>query len=96
MKTLLSLLFAVAVCCLLPSNRMVADAAVTASAVTGIALTTHRPGGSDHGFGVASSTFGEIVCHDIKDNRVVGSRVISPSARRICGQTANREPFNPF
>ncbi|HUT59333.1 MAG TPA: hypothetical protein VNA25_15900 [Phycisphaerae bacterium] len=47
-----------------------------AGAVDGIALTTHRPVGGDHGFGVGPATFGEIVRHDIKDSRVVGSRVI--------------------
>ncbi len=89
MKTLLSIAFSVSMCCLLPSNGMAADAAkpakgaaVKASAVSGIALTTHRPGGGDHGFGVAPSTFGEIVRHDIKDNRVVGSRVIYPGKAR--------------
>jgi len=89
MKTLLSFVFGVSMCCLLPSNGMAADeakpakdAAVKASAVSGIALTTHRPGGGDHGFGVAPSTFGQIVRHDIKDNRVVGSRVIYPGKAR--------------
>ncbi|MGB3086502.1 MAG: PKD domain-containing protein, partial [Phycisphaerae bacterium] len=89
MKTLLSFVFGVSMCCLLPSNGMAADeakpakdAAVKASAVSGIALTTHRPGGGDHGFGVAPQTFGEIVRHDIKDNRVVGSRVIYPGKAR--------------
>ena len=89
MKTLLSIAFGVSLCGLLPSNGMAADkakpandAAVKASAVSGIALTTHRPGGGDHGFGVAPETFGEIVRHDIKDNRVVGSRVIYPGKAR--------------
>ena len=58
------------------------DAAVKASAVSGFALTTHRPGGRDSGFGVGPKTFGEIVRHDIKDNRVVGSRVIYPGMAR--------------
>ncbi|HUU96138.1 MAG TPA: hypothetical protein VM487_10395, partial [Phycisphaerae bacterium] len=53
-----------------------------ARAVDGIALTTHRPGGGDHGFGVAPSTFGQIVRHDIKDSRVVASRVIYPGKAR--------------
>ena len=90
MKTLLSFLFGVSMCCLLPSIGMAADAAksakdaaVKASAVSGFALTTHRPGVGDHGFGVAPSTFGEIVRHDIKDNRVVGSRVIYPGKARV-------------
>ena len=34
------------------------------------------------GFGVAPATFGEIVRHDIKDSRVVGSRVIYPGKAR--------------
>jgi hypothetical protein len=52
------MVFAVSVRCLLPSNGMAADAAkpandaaVMVSAVRGFALTTHRPGGGDHGFG---------------------------------------------
>ena len=60
-------------CCLLASQAKAED---------GFALTTHRPGGGDHGFGVAPSTFGQIVRHDIKDNRVVGSRVIYPGKAR--------------
>jgi len=58
------------------------DAAVKASAVSGFALTTHRSGGDDDGFAVAPATFGEIVRHDIKDNRVVGRRVIYPGKAR--------------
>ena len=63
----------IGMCCLLTNQ---------ARAVDGIALTTHRPGGGDHGFGVGPETFGEIVRHDIKDNRVVGSRVIYPGKAR--------------
>ncbi len=89
MNTLLSIAFSVFICCLLPSIGMAADAAKPAKgaavkpmAVSGIALTTHRPGGGDHGFGVGPATFGEIVRHDIKDSRVVGSRVIYPGKAR--------------
>ena len=77
MKTLRSNAFSLSMCCLLPSIGMAADAAkheeptkdsaVKTSAVSGIALTTHRPGGSDHGFAVSPQTFVEIVRHDIKD-----------------------------
>ncbi len=89
MKAILSFLLVFSMCCLLTSQGMAADATkqakdavVKASAVSGIALTTHRPGGGDHGFGVSPETFGEIVRHDIKDNRVVGSRVIYPGKAR--------------
>ena len=89
MQTLLTIVVGVSMSCLLPSKGLAAEeakpaktAAVKASAVSGFALTTHRPGGGDDGFGVAPATFGEIMRHDIKDNRVVGSRVIYPGKAR--------------
>ena len=51
-------------------------AAGGAQAVDGIAVSSHRAGGGDIGVGVARSIFGDIVRHDIKNNKVVKSTVI--------------------
>ena len=51
----------------------------------GIAISTHRAGGGDHGFGVAPEIFGDLVRHDIKAGVVVKSTVIyAGRARGAC------------
>jgi len=51
----------------------------------GIAISTHRTGGGDHGFGVGSSVFGNLVRHDIRAGHVEGSSVIYKGrARGAC------------
>ncbi|HUU95523.1 MAG TPA: LamG-like jellyroll fold domain-containing protein [Phycisphaerae bacterium] len=51
----------------------------------GIAISTHRAGGGDHGFGVAPDVFGDLVRHDIKGGVVVKSTVIyAGRARGAC------------
>jgi len=51
----------------------------------GIAISTHRASGGDHGFGVAPEIFGDIVRHDIKAGRVAKSTVIYQGrARGAC------------
>ncbi len=51
----------------------------------GIAISTHRAGGGDHGFGVAPEIFGDIVRHDIQAGRVAKSTVIyAGRARGAC------------
>jgi len=54
-------------------------------AVEGIAVSTHRAGGGDDGFGVSRAIFGDIVRHDIQGGRVVKSTVIyAGKARGAC------------
>ena len=48
----------------------------SAAGPDGIAVSTHRKGGGDHGFGVAPSIFADLVRHDIKEGRVAKSTVI--------------------
>ena len=51
----------------------------------GIAISTHRADGGDHGFGVAPEIFGDLVRHDIKAGRVAKSTVIYQGrARGAC------------
>ena len=51
----------------------------------GIAISTHRAGGGDGGFGVAPEIFGDLVRHDIQAGRVAKSTVIyAGRARGAC------------
>ncbi len=51
----------------------------------GIAISTHRADGGDHGFGVAPEIFGDLVRHDIKAGRVAKRTVIYQGrARGAC------------
>ncbi len=51
----------------------------------GIAISTHRADGGDHGFGVAPEIFGDLVRHDIQAGRVAKSTVIYQGrARGAC------------
>ena len=64
-------------------------------AVDGIAISTHRIGGSDAGPGVHPSMFGDIVRHYIRDGKVVASKVIYKGKARgaVINQRGDRVAF---
>jgi len=64
-------------------------------AADGIAISTHRIGEGDQGAGVGPSMFGDLIRHDIKDNRVVKSSVLYAGKARgaAINQTGDKVAF---
>jgi len=61
----------------------------------GIAISTHRAGGSDTGVAVHPSMFGQVVRHDIKDNRVMKRTVLYDGRAHaaVINQTGEKVAF---
>ncbi|NQT21250.1 MAG: hypothetical protein HQ592_16195 [Planctomycetes bacterium] len=76
-------------------SAIILAACCRAYGADGIAISTHRAGGSDTGVGVHPSMFGQVVRHDIKDNRVAKRTVLYDGRAHsaVINQTGEKVAF---